>query len=167
MNLKLFLQFLMLLFVFAACKERPVEKSINEINYEKKLDSLSKENSIIKKKLSFINDSLNNEPFNKKIKLYTLKGKFTEAFLGDCFHLSFKDENNKLWNFDNPDNIYGMRLLDTKDDLKLKKGITKKKFLLTYANLKGIDCQSAESYYEDEKKYTVLPTIIHLEEIKK
>lgn len=96
----------------------------------------------------------------------TLTGSFTEAFLADCFHLSFKDLNGKTWNFDNPDNIYGMDILDISGELKLKEGISSRTFKIWFARLKGIDCESSDSYHEQKnRKYVLMPTILKVEEV--
>lgn len=104
---------------------------------------------------------------NCLLEVDTLTGSFTEAFLADCFHLSFKDLNGKIWNFDNPDNIYGMDILDVSNELKLKKNIPSRTFKIWYANLKGIDCQSSESYHDQKnRQYIYMPTILKVEELK-
>jgi len=148
--------------LLSSCSDRQVAEAV----LKAKIDSLSLRNEELKEALIQLKkeDTLVSEISG--IQIDTLTGKFTEASLADCFHLSFKDQSGKVWNFDNPDNIYGMDLLDVKDQLKLKKGISSKTFKIWYANLKGIDCASSDSYYKpDKRNYIDMPTILKVEEV--
>jgi len=168
MTIKLFSFSMIFLLFIISCDRSDQKRYMEDYKNVQKIDSLKKENFLLRKSNLELMDSIRKENLKgNKIKLYSIKGSFTNVWLGDCFQLTFKDENNKLWNFESVDNIYGVDLFDRKNSIKFRKGILQKKYILTYALLKGIDCQDADSYYEENKIYILMPTIIDLEEVSK